>query len=436
MRKHILPASAALVSTLVLSYTAVIAQVSSEDYARAERLLGWNANKLVFNAPVNPEWLEDGRFWYRKRIPDGHEFIYVNPSANEQRPAFDHARLAAALSAASGHPYEASKLPFEEFEYLDEGNTIQFWEQLDPKTAAREAKKEREEEEGEQQEKREEGRGWDEGGERQEDLARNEGKEAQEAEKGNGPEHRRWRCNLTSYECVGPEDIAEDPVDEVESPDGRWVAFERDNNLWVRSAETDEEIQLSKGGEDHYGYAIDAEGCCYTVSRRRSGTDRRAIVFWSPDSTKIATYRLDERDVEQMHLIETHEGRPVLHSYRCALPGDEVVPLYKLHVFDVEARTQAEVDTEPIEQFWSERQVDVRWSEDSSLIFFLREHRGHQKMILYGANGRDRRSGRLDRGSQQHLSRHAWPARSRNRAPAARLAGHQQRARDHLVVRA
>lgn len=335
-----------VLAVLGLGVTNAQAQISADDYARAERLLEWNASKLVFNTPVDPEWLEGDRFWYRKQVPNGHEFIYVDPSADVRRPAFDHAKLAAALTTASESSYEPHKLPFEEFEFVEGTSSIRFWEEK-----------------------------------KKQEQATDEAKEESEEV------HRRWTCNLTTYECVGPENIPKDREDEVKSPDGKWVAFARDENLWIRSIESGEEIQLSQDGEEHFGYAVPAEGCCYTVTARREKTKLKPIVFWSPDSKKIATYKLDERKVEPMYLLETHEGRPILHSYRYALPGDAEVPTYKLHVFDVGSRSQVPIEGEPIELFWGPGDdVDVRWAADGSTIYFVREFRGHQKAVLYSAD--------------------------------------------------
>jgi dipeptidyl-peptidase 4 len=64
---------------------------------------------------------------------------------------------------------------------------------------------------------------------------------------------------------------------------------------------TDEERRLTHDGVERYGYATDNEGW------RRSD---RPAVRWSPDSRRIATYRLDERGVGEMHLWQTVEGRP------------------------------------------------------------------------------------------------------------------------------
>lgn len=109
-------------------------------------------------------------------------------------------------------------------------------------------------------------------------------------------------------------------------------------------------------------------------------------MFWSPDSKKIATYKLDERKVAEMHLLETHEGRPILHSYRYALPGDQEIPTYRLHIFDIDSRSQVRIEGEAIELYWGPGDdVDVRWSPDNSAIYFVREFRGHQKAVLYTA---------------------------------------------------
>ncbi|MGE3190454.1 MAG: hypothetical protein AB7N90_12280, partial [Vicinamibacterales bacterium] len=39
------------------------AALTSDDYARAERWMGYNTAPLVFHASVRPTWLDDDRFW-------------------------------------------------------------------------------------------------------------------------------------------------------------------------------------------------------------------------------------------------------------------------------------------------------------------------------------------------------------------------------------
>src|SRR5579859_5650304 len=96
-----------------------VAQLRSTtaDYARAEKFMTYNTTPLVFHSGVRPKWLPDGRFCYRTTTPEGTVFMLVDPAANgAPTPAFDHARLAAALSTATGNSYNASHLPFTEFE--------------------------------------------------------------------------------------------------------------------------------------------------------------------------------------------------------------------------------------------------------------------------------------------------------------------------------
>jgi dipeptidyl aminopeptidase/acylaminoacyl peptidase len=53
--------------------------VTEADYARAERFMGYNTNPLVLHAGVRPNWLADGRFWYRTTTEDGTVHLLVDP---------------------------------------------------------------------------------------------------------------------------------------------------------------------------------------------------------------------------------------------------------------------------------------------------------------------------------------------------------------------
>src|SRR5690242_12752960 len=80
---------------------------TTADYARAEKAMGYNTNQLVFRTGVRPNWLPGDRFWYRVTTPEGSEFVMVDAVKGSRAPAFDHARLAAAISAAAGQTYDA-----------------------------------------------------------------------------------------------------------------------------------------------------------------------------------------------------------------------------------------------------------------------------------------------------------------------------------------
>jgi dipeptidyl-peptidase 4 len=311
------------------------AQSTLADYQRAEQFLGWNARQHVAHDQVEPVWLDGDRFWFRDRLGDGHRFVLVDPDRNEQRPVFDHDRLAASLSQAADTALEGRKLPFDRFRFVDEERAVQVVL----------------------------------------------------------PGDRAWTCSLTDYRCTGPEEWEEPGTGEAVSPDGRWIAFQRDWNLWVRSVETGEEFALTEDGEEFWGYATNDQ-CCAQVTAPRQGMERPPVLRWSPDSRRIAVIRLDQREVEELHLLESAEGRPILHAFRYGLPGDSIVPTYEIHIADVEARTRVRVNLEAqvavnttccglmTDTIWK----DVRWGKTGREVFFTRGQRDFQGLDLFAAD--------------------------------------------------
>src|SRR5580700_7130764 len=59
---------------------------------------------LIFKMRIAPHWFDgDNRFWYRNDLAGGaREFILVDAEHGTRAPAFDHQRLATALSKAAG----------------------------------------------------------------------------------------------------------------------------------------------------------------------------------------------------------------------------------------------------------------------------------------------------------------------------------------------
>ena len=53
--------------------------ITADDYARAERFMSYNTTPLVLRSGVRPNWLDDGRFWYRVTTEKGSEAFLVDP---------------------------------------------------------------------------------------------------------------------------------------------------------------------------------------------------------------------------------------------------------------------------------------------------------------------------------------------------------------------
>ena len=188
-------------------------------------------------------------------------------------------------------------------------------------------------------------------------------------------------CNLDDYSC----EITGEPKTyvpfSVPSPDGNLAAFTRDFDLWVTDLETGEETQLTFDGIEHHSYATDNHGW------RRSD---RPILKWSPDSKKIATFRLDERDVGKMTLWSTEVGRPEADIWPYALPGDSIVPMLERVVIDVDNQETIFLDAEPDHQRASNccglirngNWTDIEWSPDSEKLAFVSTSRDYKDVTL------------------------------------------------------
>src|SRR5260370_26929635 len=110
--------------TLLFLPFAVYAQGTLADYQRAGTLRT-RYQAAALNIPETPAWLDQGRFWYRKSVAGGHEFVKVDASTGAKAPAFDHEQLAASLSKAANASYTAVTLPFNTIGFVDRDQAIE-----------------------------------------------------------------------------------------------------------------------------------------------------------------------------------------------------------------------------------------------------------------------------------------------------------------------
>lgn len=120
------PLRALVVACLTCLPIEAAAQGALADYQRAMGLRDRYQN-LTTGLTDQVRWVPDThKLVYRRTVPGGHEFILVDADTQAKAPAFDHAKLAGALSTALGRTVTAAELPFNEFTFTPDLRRIEF----------------------------------------------------------------------------------------------------------------------------------------------------------------------------------------------------------------------------------------------------------------------------------------------------------------------
>jgi dienelactone hydrolase len=269
-------------------------------------------------------WTHEGkRFHYRKTVEGGFVFVEVERRTLKRRMPFDAAKLAVALSEATGQTHQPLRLPFETFEYADENRAIAV-------TVAGES----------------------------------------------------WTCGIATYRCARGDTaqagrprafgVVRDldvPADNHPrpSPDGKWEAMVEDHNIVVRAAGSKHTIALSVDGTP--GDFYDPE-----------------TIAWSPDSSRLVAYRVRpgfRRQVTRVETSPTHQLQPVVRTQLYPKPGD-AVDIERPVLFHVAERRRIEIDDA---LFSNPHALSApQWRRDGRTFVFDYQRRGHGQARVIEVN--------------------------------------------------
>src|SRR5690606_39109504 len=114
------------------------------------------------------------------------------------------------------------------------------------------------------------------------------------------------------------------------SPDGQWVSFVRNNDLFVVDLARGEEKQLTRDGTEriHNGYLV------WVYEEELYGRGNNRGYWWAPDSKKIAFLRLDDSPVPRFVLSNEVPNDPVIEDTRYPKAGDPN-PFVRLGIADI-----------------------------------------------------------------------------------------------------
>ena len=290
---------------MLLSGGMAFAQGSVEDYNRAYELRKKFGAKQVYYANVAPQWIDGTHhFWYVRETPEGRIYVVVDADKKSRKELFDHRKLATALSQASGKEVKADALQPQRLRVNRTLDTLHFVLANHRYTYA---------------------------------VKKNQ--LTDEGALPTPPKQKHW-MEVDDEKGGAP----------VTSPDGRWSAYIKNDNIYVKELATGKEKALSKDG---------------TLSNYYS-----SYIQWSPDSKKVAACRIRPVEKRYVYYVESSPAdqlQPKLHKQEYAKPGDEL-PFKVPCIYEVETGREIIPSTALFD-----RQYELygpEWNSDSRAITF------------------------------------------------------------------
>lgn len=304
-------------------------EIFQEKLKKALELAPPNVMEKVANIYFTPTFCNDHEFFYcHESFEDGEKikkYILVNMEDGDSAPLFDHIILAKKLSDHLGKKVNYKKLPISQIQKKEYG--IEF----------------------------------------------------------------EYEKNVFLFDGKVLIHKGEAPLQKlVVSPDGKYGAYTQNDNLYIRVLNTGECFPLTDDGIPHFGYAGVFEGNENIIRERLINYIRPAGVIWSPDSKRLLTYRIDERLVKELYLIQNvpqdEPVRPVLHTYKYALPQDEHVAMAELFICDVETKEKKQVLDNilvDLSEPFNGGFTMAAWSDEGNSLIAWRMDRGHKNAEIF-----------------------------------------------------
>ncbi len=160
------------------------------------------------------------------------------------------------------------------------------------------------------------------------------------------------------------------------SPDGKKVAFVRDNNLFIKDLSSKEEITVTDDGA--FNHIIN--GTCDWVYEEEFGFTK--AFHWSPDGKKIAFYKFDESRVKEYTLTYYGELYPDLYTYKYPKAGEDN-SFVNIYVYHVDKKETVKMDIgEETDQYIPR----IKWTNDANMLAIQRLNRLQNHLDILLAN--------------------------------------------------
>ena len=326
LRHAVLPA---LLAATALSEPAA-AQV---EIGRADSLINDGAvwtrvQQRAREASITPHWLKDGnRFWYSTVRNGAPEVLLVDARANTQAPLVDLTRVRPAIEAVMGHPL-AADTPFTSFSLSDDETQIRFM--IEARSFELDLGS----------------------------YALREGGAGEATTNSLSTPQKTGEDGLSGSTYVGPD------RKERLSPDGTRLTHVQNNNLWIRSAITNELRQLTTDGREDNGWENAA---------------------WSPSGHQLLVTRTDTAPVHKQPLVEWLSRDQDVRFLPFVQVGGPL-PHVDLYLIDPENGKSRKVNTGQNEGDYETFIIPLRWRRGGSEFLFMKMTRDWKRVELRAAD--------------------------------------------------
>jgi len=158
------------------------------------------------------------------------------------------------------------------------------------------------------------------------------------------------------------------------SPDGKKVAFVRDNNLFIVDLEKKEEKQITTDGK----WAEIINGAPDWVYEEEFSFSK--AFDWSPDSKFLAWMKFDERSVKEFEMPMYGTLYPDMYRYKYPKAGEDN-SIVSLHVYNIADGKTSEIECGKENDQYIPR---IKWTPITNVLSFIRLNRlqNHLELIF------------------------------------------------------
>jgi dipeptidyl-peptidase-4 len=181
---------------------------------------------------------------------------------------------------------------------------------------------------------------------------------------------------------IGSEKITDTKAEEKNptlSPDGKYLAFTRDNDLYVIRLSDKREFRLTRDGSEVILNGFSSWVYMEEILGRY--TNYKAF-WWSPDSKSLAFFRSDDSEVPQFTITDCTDRHGYVETMRYSKPGDKN-PKVRIGIVGAEGGAPVWADfNENDDQYFCE----PFWTLDSKSLWIQWANRAQNNLKIYKVN--------------------------------------------------